>query len=162
MFYERRYNMKEFNSQICTSVEQSKRLLELGLKPETADMVYHNTNSRCEIFRWKLKPYPPTLKSTTRFNVDKLNVFKHKNSNGEIMSGEEYFNTIWGKDIPAWSLHRLIEMCNKSHFKISLYNNEVSVDGDLFEVYDDAFDNLVSVIGRLIKIGHFNKEYLKQ
>lgn len=32
--------MKEvkFNSQICTSVEQSKRLLELGLKPETADM----------------------------------------------------------------------------------------------------------------------------
>lgn len=32
--------MKEFNTQICTSIEQSKRLLELGLKPETADMVY--------------------------------------------------------------------------------------------------------------------------
>lgn len=33
-------NELKFNSQICTSVEQSKRLLELGLKPETADMVY--------------------------------------------------------------------------------------------------------------------------
>lgn len=28
----------EFNSQICTTREQSKRLLDLGLKPETADM----------------------------------------------------------------------------------------------------------------------------
>ena len=27
-------------SQICTTVEQSKKLLELGLKPETADMSY--------------------------------------------------------------------------------------------------------------------------
>lgn len=29
----------KFNSQICTSREQSERLLALGLKPETADMV---------------------------------------------------------------------------------------------------------------------------
>lgn len=28
----------KFKSQICTTVEQSKRLLELGLKAETADM----------------------------------------------------------------------------------------------------------------------------
>ena len=30
----------EFKSQICTTVEQSKRLLALGLKKETADMVH--------------------------------------------------------------------------------------------------------------------------
>lgn len=30
----------EFKSQICTSIEQSKRLLALGLKKETADMSY--------------------------------------------------------------------------------------------------------------------------
>ena len=29
---------QKFKSQICTTVEQSKKLLELGLKPETADM----------------------------------------------------------------------------------------------------------------------------
>ena len=30
----------KFNSQVCTTVEQSKKLLELGLKPETADMAW--------------------------------------------------------------------------------------------------------------------------
>lgn len=30
--------MSKFNSQVCTSAKQSQRLLELGLKPETADM----------------------------------------------------------------------------------------------------------------------------
>lgn len=33
-------NELKFNSQICTTKEQSQRLLELGLKPETADMYY--------------------------------------------------------------------------------------------------------------------------
>lgn len=32
--------MKEFNSQVCTTKEQSQRLLDLGLKPETADMAH--------------------------------------------------------------------------------------------------------------------------
>lgn len=36
-------NELKFNSQICTSVEQSKRLLELGLNPETADMKHFLT-----------------------------------------------------------------------------------------------------------------------
>ena len=30
----------EFKSQVATSIEQSKRLIELGLKKETADMSY--------------------------------------------------------------------------------------------------------------------------
>lgn len=36
----------DFKSQIATTRDQSKALLSLGLKPETADMVYHHTNSR--------------------------------------------------------------------------------------------------------------------
>ena len=39
-----------FNSQICTSREQSERLLALGLKKETADM-YHSYDIICA------KPY---------------------------------------------------------------------------------------------------------
>lgn len=31
----------KFNTQICTSKEQSERLLALGLKVETADMSYY-------------------------------------------------------------------------------------------------------------------------
>ena len=34
----------KFNSQICTSKEQSKRLLALGLKKETADMCHRTSN----------------------------------------------------------------------------------------------------------------------
>jgi hypothetical protein len=33
-------NELKFNSQFCTNLKQSQRLLELGLKPETADMVH--------------------------------------------------------------------------------------------------------------------------
>ena len=119
--------MNKFNSQICTSVEQSKHLLELGLKPETADMelVYN-------IFSKTYEPLPKAFPTANKC------------------------------EIPAWSLHRLIEMCNNSHFTISLYYNEVSVDGDLFEVFDNTYDNLISVIKWLIERGHFNKEYLKQ
>ena len=32
----------EFTSQICTTKEQSERLLDLGLKMETSDMYYLN------------------------------------------------------------------------------------------------------------------------
>ena len=42
-------NMKEFNSQICTSREQSESLLALGLKKETADMWYPHFASTCPI-----------------------------------------------------------------------------------------------------------------
>ena len=125
----------KFNSQICTSVEQSKRLLELGLKPETADMkhFFDNRNDYSFFHHWECIPY----EWDKEFLVDSEN-------------------------IPAWSLHRLIEMCNNSHFTISLYYNEVSVNGDLFEVYDGTFDNLVSVIEWLIKNRYINKKYLKQ
>lgn len=120
-------NNEKFSSQVCTSVEQSKRLLELGLKPETADC-----------FHWEY-------------------------------AGERYIGTVDDEgltetDVPAWSLHRLIEMCNKAQFRvtISIYNDEVTVNGDLFEIFDNTYDNLISVIEFLIKEGHFYKEYLKQ
>ena len=135
-------NELKFNSQICTTKEQSQRLLELGLKPETADMY--------------------------------------------IFDDEVYIGKPNVDDIPAWSLHRLIEICNKTQFgmTISIYNNKVTFDGDFLEVFDNTYDNpisvmvgnvqarhwvfdntydnLISVIEWLIKRGHLNKEYLKQ
>lgn len=38
-------NKIEFNTQICTTIEQSKRLLKLGLKPETSDMLHYKSAS---------------------------------------------------------------------------------------------------------------------
>lgn len=52
----------EFKSQIATTREQSEQLLALGLKPETADMVYHHTNSRVNSMEWELQAKPPTLR----------------------------------------------------------------------------------------------------
>ena len=39
----------KFNSQICTSREQSERLLALGLKKETADMWYPHFAKTCPL-----------------------------------------------------------------------------------------------------------------
>ena len=139
----------EFKSAICTSVEQSKRLLALGLKKETADMVYHYQKSRIETMQWELRPHPPTLRHTTHLNVDKLNVFKHKRPDGSIMTGEEYFEELWGQDIPAWSLHRLLFLYNQDYTIKELYNGE------------EVYDMLICAIQIAIEDGEFNEEYLK-
>lgn len=74
----------KFNSQICTSREQSERLLALGIKKETADMhwAYHSVTA-------------------TRYII------------AHPCDGV-------GECIPAWSLHRLIEMMPKN----------IAIDGD--------------------------------
>lgn len=133
-------------TQICTTRKQSEKLLSLGLKKETADMVWHYTNSRSELLRWKLKPFPPTLKNNCRLNIEKLNVFGHKNADGSIMSGEEYFDAIWSKDIPAWSLHRLLAL-------IEVYMVECIVE--------DAYEVTINLIEDLIRSGKISKRYLE-
>lgn len=82
----------KFNSQICTTREQSERLLSLGLKKETADMVYMPFYRKGIIIDYSA---PHSL----------LN--------------QDYFKD-FSDDIPAWSLHRLIEMMPKN----------IAIDGD--------------------------------
>lgn len=117
----------DFTSQICTNKEQSERLLNLGLKKETADcvMTYYDG--------WHIG-------EAEDFDLDKDPVE------------------------PAWSLHRLIEMLNNTQFgmTIGIYRDEVTFAEDLFEVYDNTYDNLISVIEWLIGLGKFNKEYLEE
>ena len=77
--------MKEFNSQICTTREQTERLLALGLKKETADVVLlkemvYDENNHCtrDGYNYLIRPI-------------------------DYLEGEEHRG-----HIPAWSLHRLI------------------------------------------------------
>lgn len=137
----------EFESRICTTKEEGKKLIELGLKPETADMVWHYTNSRSESMKWELRPHRPTLRTTTHLNVDKLNVFGHKNEEGKVMTGEEYFDKLWGNDIPAWSLHRLMEIGN--------------FEGIAFLDIKKAFPIVIDHIESLVRFKRIKKEYLK-
>lgn len=132
--------MKElkFNSQICTTKEQSQWLIELGLNPETADMCWFNDmQTPC------CAPY--------KCFEDRAKELK------------------W-VIFPAWSLHRLIEMCSKINFGMAtnilgVYNDKVIVNGDVFNVfnnnYHNTYDNLILIIELAIKVGLFEKEYLK-
>ena len=137
-----------FKSQICTTREQSERLLALGLKKETADMVWLNHALTEDYDDWRSEPI-------------------YKDWEG------------WQKDgIPAWSLHRLIEMmpsqikCRNGYDYANLsvnmelvqyrfYDTDYMHD-ECYEHFNDGnlYDNIIDCIEWLIKEGYFNKEYL--
>lgn len=126
-------NELKFNSQICTTKEQSERLLELGLKPETADM---------EI----LVIGDEEITQFVGFNITADGVrINNVEIEGETISY-----------IPAWSLHRLMEIrFAGDNLGLGVYNIHNRNFGNCYEI-------LISVIEYLIKIGEFNKEYLEQ
>ena len=147
----------DFTSQICTTKEQSERLLALGLKRETADMMLVRD------FGYLLEePYRVTIWTPSIISAHN-NFQEFVDSMTTTLKGisKQFVNDSYK---PAWSLHRLIEMCNKTQvgMTIGIYNDEVTVDGDLFEVFDNTYDNLISIIEWLIGLGKFNKEYLIQ
>ena len=120
-----------FNSSPCTSLEQSRRLLALGLKKETADMCYLYGEVLCLDVR-------------------------------ELES-----------DIPAWSLHRLIEMMPRKvefplcgmpkDFHFEIHNGLVRYyNGYVCCVMEGGgyYKGIIDCIEWLIKEGYFNKEYL--
>ena len=131
-----------FNSQICTTREQSACLLALGLKKETADMFYAAIHIGTEIVGYQLSPI---------YN--------------------EYSFEIFPDDIPAWSLGRLIEMMPfdvvpeggfDNIFTLTKDPSGYSVEYDGFSYYykKNIYDTLIEGIEHLIKEGHFNKKYL--
>lgn len=138
----------KFNSQICTTKEQSERLLALGLKKETADMEIHS------------------------FKDDEQETFETGYANKGYMEPE--FAEIVDC-FPAWSLHRLIEMLPDSLF--DWYGLDFSKRGifyadfrngsySLFEAFAKSdktlYDNIIDCIELLIKEGYFNKKYLEE
>ena len=131
-----------FNSQICTTREQSEQLLALGIKKETADMVHFFSQSLAQ--DWTIVP----------------------------LADGETARYIQGLEIPAWSLHRLIEMMPldvvpeggfDNIFTLTKnYPSGYSVEYDGFSYYHkkNIYDTLIEGIEHLIKEGYFNKEYL--
>ena len=101
----------KFNSQICTTKEQSERLLALGLKKETADCFHWNAYGRSYIG-----------------NIDD--------------------EKLGPDDVPAWSLHRLIEIAQ-------LPQSWQCLSGDWY-------NEVIAHIQSMIHINQFNKEYLEK
>ena len=113
----------KFNSQICTTREQSERLLALGLKAETADISYNTLKEMAHSL-----PYTEV-----------------------VLDMERSGGSIWIQFyVPAWSLHRLIELC-------------AIPEVPLIEVkFQNTYDEIISLIEEAIKLDAFNKEYLEE
>lgn len=110
-----------FKSQICTSREQSERLLALGLKKETADMVWIPEVE----FDAEGEPY------------DTGNYFERP------IQGVWDYTLLMG--IPAWSLHRLIEMYVERYISCSM------------NLKDLTYEWIINEIEIHIKEGDFSK-----
>lgn len=114
-----------FKSAICTSRLQGEKLLALGLKKETADMTIH-------------------IKKDGHWYVTADPFYEWEDDMNTLPCLEEP-----DAIIPAWSLHKLIEMVIESpqeYYMIWVPN---------------AYDDIISHIESLIKKGHFNKKYLE-
>ena len=114
----------KFNSQICTSREQSERLIALGLKKETADM--------CWIEEWGWDDDKQETFCTGNYFVRPI----------DYVWDDKYINYI-----PAWSLHRLIEMVAGGSEEQMIF-------------LPDPYDELIEEIAGAIIVGCFPKEYL--
>ena len=119
--YEIKNNM-EFKSQICTTKEQSERLLALGLKKETADMEIHS------------------------FKDDEQETFETGYANKGYMEPEM---ACLVDCFPAWSLHRLIEIYDKT---CKFWT----------DCRDNPYEAMISRIADKIKWRELNKEYLEE
>ena len=83
---------------------------------------------------------------------------------GETLEYTEHCSLPHGKDIPAWSLHRLILMTPKE----LIVNNGVIFPFRGTALMDltindcDLYEGMVQIIERCIKEGYFPKEYLEE
>lgn len=89
-----------FTSQICTTKEQSERLMSLGLKKETADCI--------------LVQNP--------FYADEYVMFPI------VDIDETLENEMRDEPIPAWSLHRLIKIYSKNSIIPMVKLDEIDFD----------------------------------
>lgn len=144
----------KFTSQIATNVEQSEKLIALGLKYETADMhsYRHTEIDNTETWELSVVPYSNMISAANMFN-------------------ESY---IVDHIKPAWSLHRLIEMMPQwlhtidGSFKLTIDQGklvcyrEISDEVQTFVFgHTSLYDSIIDTIEKLIKEGLFITEYLK-
>ena len=80
-------------NKICTSLEQSKKLIELGIDVNTADMVYQSVEDEYGDGEWEAIPRNNSL------------------------------NIGYDDDIPCWSLSALLGILAEQHFIIKANTN---------------------------------------
>jgi hypothetical protein len=126
-----------FTSQICTTKEQSERLLALGVKAETADMYHYVTSNGTGISAMDDNFLP---------HMDTLAWSLHRLI--EIMP--QWIHTVDG------SFKLTIDQG-----KLVCYR-EISDEVQTFVFgHTSLYDSIIDTIEKLIKEDYFNKEYLE-
>ena len=180
-FMETKFN---FNSQICTTKEQSERLIALGLRKETADMCWRYVNTVKGEKKYELIAEAAwsqeVIDEYVRFGT-KIGLFDNLvHPCGKPVTPLEARADVTKNDIPAWSLHRLVMLMPKCVRAHSDYDDSSrlhpyvpkfdyqgvtieSIDEILADFYQhtDLFDNICDAYEWLIKEGYFSKEYLE-
>lgn len=123
-----------FNSQICTTREQSERLLALGLKKETADMCWTKMAAIRGTF------YVPELAPTNMVSWRHTPAWSlHRLI--EMLKNSRITISFIEKDTAI-----IVE-------RYGVFQN-------VCEIWDNTYENICDAIEWLIKEGYFNKEYL--
>ena len=120
-----------FSSQICTTREQSERLLALGLKKETADMHHYRYSEGY----WYIQACPPRGDSSSFIPAWSLH---------RLLS-------MLPNDAP-----KIYWILDGASITIEFEDD----DSDFFPHKGDIYEGVVKIIEWLIKEGYFNKEYL--
>ena len=143
-----------FDSSPCTSKEQSERFLALGIRNETADCYYWQ---ECDQYgdpngKWHLDILNDDTREHFKYLFNHFGICPHLE--------DALF-------IPAWSLHRLIELalCDvEMNIFISrrcFWINKPHLSPTRSDLEGSVFDGMIDYIEWLIKKGYFNKEYLE-
>ena len=135
-------NSFNFKSAVCTSRSQSERLLALGLKKETADMVHYISASMKE---WGI------LATVWRNDYE----------------GCKFYSPAWSLHRLLSLLPQSVKI-GKNYYDLAIIQNEfVRLIDDIGDIYiyfdrDGIYESLLLCIEWLIKEGYFNEEYLEE
>lgn len=163
-------------NRICTNKEQSSRLLEAGVRPDTADMVLLYVDDEGNIAPWE----DIRKDGKGRFFY---NVYGETYTLTEtiLLRDSQYYDRSYQDDCPAWSLSKLIDMMPPAidrlgtlylcaglnaetynadnRVKDHQYNIEYGVNYTLHR-YDDPIEASIEAIEWLIKKGYLDNKYL--
>lgn len=133
--------------------------MELGLKPETADMHITNMSNK-------------GINYTDDYQIGSISFERVMSFCKE--KGLKLENTAW-EIIPAWSLHRLKCLLptkipyESGYLTVEIINNvnlmfitDTSEQRVISFIHENLYESIINCIKWLINEGYFNKEYLKQ
>lgn len=134
-----------FNSQICTTKEQSERLLALGLKKETADMYL------CPSIEGII--YQVVQLPESSFAEDETPAWSLHRLLCIIPKYIQVPDNVW-----EYKHDLYLSIDEGLYIRYEENVNEPCFDKTFWK--DDIYQGCISCIEWLIKEGHFNKEYL--